>query len=83
MTPIEVRGKYNKAIVYAVSLDSSVIGQLTALLNQKSSSGSKIRVMPDTHAGAGCVIGTTMTINDTVIPNLVGLILDAECSVLS
>lgn len=73
MTPIEVRGKYNKAVVYAVSLDSAVIGQLTTLLNQDSISGSTIRIMPDTHAGAGCVIGTTMTITDKVIPNLVGV----------
>jgi RNA-splicing ligase RtcB len=29
--------------------------------------------MPDVHAGAGCTIGTTMTITDKVVPNLVGV----------
>lgn len=43
------------------------------LLNQEFVSGSKIRLMPDIHAGAGCTIGTTMTITDKVVPNLVGV----------
>ena len=37
------------------------------------SEGAKIRIMPDVHAGAGCTIGTTMTIVDKAIPNLVGV----------
>ena len=43
------------------------------LCNQEITSGSKIRIMPDIHAGAGCTVGTTMTITDKVIPNLVGV----------
>ena len=69
----ELKGKYNTCKVYTDNVDNATIGQLTALLNQKSIEGSRIRIMPDTHAGAGCVIGTTMTIADKVIPNLVGV----------
>ena len=49
------------------------MAQIINLLNQEFVSGSKIRIMPDTHAGAGCTIGTTMTINDKIVPNLVGV----------
>lgn len=70
---IELKGKYNTAKIFTDNVESEAIGQLTALLNQKSISDSKIRIMPDTHAGKGCVIGTTMTIHDKVIPNLVGV----------
>ena len=70
---IELRGKHNSCKVYTDNVDSATIGQLTALLNQKSIEGSTIRIMPDTHAGKGCVIGTTMTLTNKVIPNLVGV----------
>ena len=69
----ELNGKYNSCKIFTDNVDAATIGQLMALLNQKSVSDSKIRIMPDTHAGAGCVIGTTMTIKDKVIPNLVGV----------
>jgi len=42
--------------------------------------GSRIRIMPDVHSGKGCVIGTTMTINDKVVPNYVGV--DIGCGIL-
>ena len=70
---IELKGKHNTAKVFTDNIDSATIGQVTALLNQESILDSKIRIMPDTHAGAGCVIGTTMTLKDKVIPNLVGV----------
>lgn len=78
---IELRGKYNNCKVFTDNIDSATIGQLTALLNQKSVEGSQIRIMPDTHAGAGAVIGTTMTLHDKVIPNLVGV--DIGCGMLA
>jgi RNA-splicing ligase RtcB len=28
--------------------------------------------MPDVHFGAGCTLGTTMTISDKIVPNLIG-----------
>ena len=78
MTTIE--GKYNQCIVYTDLVTAGSIGQLTALMNQRSAASSKIRIMPDCHEGAGCVIGTTMTVQDKVIPNLVGV--DIGCGML-
>lgn len=78
---IELRGKYNTCKVFIDNIDNSTVGQLTALLNQKSIADSQIRIMPDCHSGSGCVIGTTMTITDKVIPNLVGV--DIGCGMLS
>ena len=70
---VELRGKYNTCKVFTDNIDNETISQLTALLNQESVKDSQIRIMPDTHAGKGCVIGTTMTLKDKVIPNLVGV----------
>lgn len=70
---IELRGKHNNCKVFTDNIDNATIGQLIALMNQSSVAGSQIRIMPDTHAGKGCVIGTTMTIGNKVIPNLVGV----------
>ena len=70
---IELNGKYNNCKVYTDNIDNATISQLISLLNQKSVEDSRIRIMPDTHAGAGCVIGTTMTLKDKVVPNLVGV----------
>lgn len=69
----ELKGKYADCKVFTDNADEACVGQLLSLLNQESLKNSKIRIMPDTHAGAGCVIGTTMTITDKVIPNLVGV----------
>lgn len=70
---IELQGKYNTAKVFTDNVESEAIAQIINLLNQEFVLGSKIRIMPDTHAGAGCTIGTTMTIDDKVVPNLVGV----------
>lgn len=70
---ITVTGKYAEAKVFTDSLEASAEGQITALCNQQFVQGSAIRIMPDVHAGAGCTIGTTMTIGDFVVPNLVGV----------
>ena len=70
---IELKGKYNEAKIFTDVADEASISQVLLLLNQEFVSGSKIRLMPDIHAGAGCTIGTTMTIADKVVPNLVGV----------
>lgn len=70
---IEITGTYNSAIVYTNDLEPSAEGQIRALLEQPFCAGSRIRIMPDVHAGAGCTIGTTMTVTDRVVPNLVGV----------
>ena len=70
---IEVKGKYNTAEVFTDNLEESGRVQIERLCNQPYAEGSKIRMMPDVHAGAGCTIGTTMTITDKICPNLVGV----------
>lgn len=69
---IEIIGEYNKAVIYADSMDSGAEGLIRALCNSPSSRGSRIRIMPDVHAGKGCAVGTTMTVTDRIMPGLVG-----------
>lgn len=70
---IILNGKYNTAKVFTDVIDENAISQIITLCNQPVSKGAKIRIMPDVHAGAGCTIGTTMTVTDKAIPNLVGV----------
>lgn len=69
----EIQGKYNNAKIFTDVVDQNAISQVIELCNQEFCKGSKIRLMPDIHAGAGCTVGTTMTITDKVVPNLVGV----------
>lgn len=69
----EVKGKYNTAKVFTDVIDETSLKQIHLLCNQEFTAGEKIRLMPDVHAGAGCTIGTTMTIKDKIVPNLVGV----------
>ena len=78
---IEIKGKYNTAKVFTDNIEEEAISQIVNLLNQEFVKDSKIRIMPDTHAGAGCVIGFTAYLGDKVIPNLVGV--DIGCSMLT
>ena len=70
-----ITGKYNEAVVFSdyESVEPSSYGQILQLCDQEFSKDAKIRIMPDVHAGAGCTIGTTMTITDKIVPNLVGV----------
>lgn len=70
---LELRGKYNTAKVFTDLIDENAVAQIISLLNQSMSKDQQIRIMPDVHAGAGCTIGTTMTITDKAVPNLVGV----------
>ena len=78
---IELKGKYNDCKIFTDNPDSETLSQIMEVLNLESCKESKIRIMPDCHAGAGCVIGTTMTLHDKVIPNLVGV--DIGCGMLA
>ncbi len=78
---IIIKGKYSEAKVFTSELEASAREQIQTLVNQSFTQGSKIRVMPDVHAGAGSTIGTTMTIKDFVVPNLVGV--DIGCGMLT
>ena len=77
----EIKGKYATALITTDNIEEEAIAQITTLVNNPASEGSKIAIMPDVHAGKGCVIGTTMTIKNRVVPNLVGV--DIGCGVLA
>lgn len=70
---IELQGKYNTAKVFTDNVEQTAVGQIIELCNQEFVRGESIRIMPDVHAGKGCTIGTTMTITDKIVPNLVGV----------
>lgn len=70
---IEIIGRFNTAICYTNELEPSAYEQIEAVCNDEAFKASKIRIMPDVHAGKGCTIGTTMTIADKVVPNMVGV----------
>jgi RNA-splicing ligase RtcB len=69
----EVEGIYGKATIFSNGKDEKSINQIKELLNQEWTNNINIKIMSDFHAGAGCVIGTTIKIKDKVIPNLVGV----------
>ncbi len=69
----EIKGKVNSAICYAKLVEEEAIGQIIRMCNYEFTRGSRIRIMPDVHAGKGCTIGTTMTITDKAVPNIVGV----------
>ncbi len=76
-----IKGEYNSAIVYTDIIEESAAEQLKTLCSLEFSKGCKIRVMPDVHAGAGCVIGFTADLGERVIPNIVGV--DIGCGMLT
>ena len=69
----EIEGTYATAKCYATNIEQSAIEQIRQLCSQEVAQGSKVAIMPDAHAGAGCVVGCTMTVTDKVIPNVVGV----------
>lgn len=70
---IEIKGKNNTAKVFTDNIDAIAQKQIEELCDMEAYSDSRIRIMPDVHAGAGCTIGTTMTLHGIVTPNLVGV----------
>ena len=70
---LELKGKYNCAKVFTDVIDQDSIAQIILLCSQEFTKGLRIRMMPDVHAGSGCTIGTTMTVQDKIVPNLVGV----------
>lgn len=77
---IKLTGKYTDAIIYASIVDDGTLEQTKALINQPFMKASKVRIMPDCHVGKGVSIGTTLTITDKIVPNLVGV--DIGCGIL-
>ena len=78
----EVQGKYSYAKVFTDVVDEKSLQQIQSLCDQDFARDCRIRLMPDVHAGAGCTIGTTMTINDKIVPNLVGVDIGCGMEVL-
>ncbi len=70
---IEIIGKFNKAKCFTNSLEEGALVQLQTICDTEAFASSKIRIMPDVHAGKGCTIGTTMTITDKIVPSMVGV----------
>lgn len=70
---MNIQGKYNSAKIFTEVIEEGAIQQVQAMCDFAAFEGLKIRVMPDVHAGAGCTIGTTMTIRDKIVPNMVGV----------
>lgn len=59
--------------IFAKTVDDKARAQIDLLLEQKAFAHCKVRIMPDVHAGAGCVIGLAANLGDKVIPNIVGV----------
>lgn len=69
----EIKGKVNTAICYATVVEAEAIEQIRRMCDYPMSEEAQIRIMPDVHYGKGCTIGTTMTISDKAVPNVVGV----------
>jgi tRNA-splicing ligase RtcB (3'-phosphate/5'-hydroxy nucleic acid ligase) len=76
---MKVYGKYGEAVIYNDVVDSNVVDQVATLMNHPMAQDAHVRIMPDCHAGKGCVIGYTAKMHDYIVPNLVGV--DIGCSV--
>lgn len=72
-TIFEIKGKVNTAICYAKVVEDEAIEQIRRMCDYEFTENSRIRIMPDVHAGKGCTIGTTMTVIDKAVPNIVGV----------
>lgn len=70
---MEIKGKKNTAICYATVVEETAAEQIRRMCDYEFTEGSRIRIMPDVHAGKGCTIGTTMTVVDRAVPNIVGV----------
>lgn len=70
---LEIKGSRITAICYGSIIEDEAIEQIQRMCNQDFAEGSSIRIMPDVHVGKGCTIGTTMTVKDKAVPNLVGV----------
>lgn len=71
---------FNNTKIFTDNIDQTALAQLHELDKTGVFAGLHIRIMPDCHAGAGCVIGFTAPVDDKIIPNLVGV--DIGCGML-
>jgi tRNA-splicing ligase RtcB (3'-phosphate/5'-hydroxy nucleic acid ligase) len=78
---IEIKGKYDTAIIYNDTVEETALSQISDILNNDISKNAHTRIMPDVHAGKGSVIGYTARLTDKVSPNIIGV--DIGCGVLA
>lgn len=79
---ITISGTYTEAVVFTDELEDLARTQIKDVCHHPAFEGCRVRIMPDVHAGAGCVIGFTAELKtDKVIPNLIGV--DISCGVLT
>ena len=78
---MEIVGRCATAVCYAEIIEDEAKEQIRRMCDYPFTEGSKIRIMPDVHAGEGCTIGTTMTVTDKAVPNIVGV--DIGCGMYS
>lgn len=76
---MELETKWGKVKFFAQTIENDAISQIIQMANSPLGENADIRIMPNCHTGAGCVIDTTMKITDKVCPNLVGV--DIGCGV--
>lgn len=67
--------------IFTENIEPEALNQIYTLVKQPAFADCKVRIMPDVHAGAGCVIGFTADLGDKVIPNIVGV--DIGCGMLT
>lgn len=67
--------------IFTQNIEPEALNQIHTLMKQPAFADCKVRIMPDVHAGAGCVIGFTADLGDKVIPNIVGV--DVGCGMLT
>lgn len=66
--------------IFTTNIEQEAVNQINELLKQEPFKNCKVRLMPDVHAGKGCVIGFTADLGEKVIPNIVGV--DIGCGML-
>ena len=76
-----IEGKINSAISFAKIMEDTARAQIQEMCDYEFTRDSKIRIMPDVHSGKGCTIGTTMTVKDKAVPNIVGV--DIGCGMFT
>lgn len=70
---MEIKGQVNTAVCFAKVIEDEAIEQIRRMCDYEFTAGSRIRIMPDVHAGKSCTIGTTMTVKDKAVPSIVGV----------
>ena len=69
----EIEGTIATALCYATVVEDEAIEQIRRMCSYALTENVRVRIMPDVHSGAGCTIGTTMTVTDKACPNIVGV----------